>query len=355
MLKQGVIVLLSAAVVYWITGLAVKLGVFRPVFNHSPGKCFHLEGIEDGSEDIQALPNGLAFISSGINIKQNSKGTGPVGKIYLFDFNHPKKSPVELKIVGDEKYKTMNPHGISLWTDPKTGDSYLYVVNHTPTGDAVDKFRIHGDKKTLEHIRRIENEPDMSSVNDLVVVDEDQFYYSNDKYFSVNTEIAFNLHWGSVGFFNGKNAVLVETGLFLPNGIAVSKDQKSIYLSNIGHEEIKVYQKNADNSLTSRQSISLKGTLPDNIDVDQETGDLWIGAHPSMIKFVKHMQNVKENKTPSQVLRIRNPDSSSPEVIEVYSDDGVQLSGSSVAVRFGKSMLVGSVFDRTLYCQLSCA
>lgn len=64
------------------------------------------------------------------------------------------------------------------------------------------------------------------SINDLVVVDEDRFYFSNYKYYGVDIDLAFNLHWSSVGFFDGKTAVLVDTGLLVANGIALSKDQK---------------------------------------------------------------------------------------------------------------------------------
>jgi len=44
-----------------------------------------------------------------------------------------------------------------------SGDVYLYVVNHTPDGEAVDKFKFNGPKKTLEHVRRIDHQPDFHS------------------------------------------------------------------------------------------------------------------------------------------------------------------------------------------------
>lgn len=44
------------------------------------------------------------------------------------------------------------------------------------------------------------------------------------------------------------------------------------------------------------------GTLPDNLDVDMETGDVWIGAHPSFYQFFNHVKNMKEHKSPSHVL-----------------------------------------------------
>lgn len=35
------------------------------------------------------------------------------------------------------------------------------------------------------------------------------------------------------------------------------------------------------------QSVDV-GSLCDNIEVDQRTGDLWLGCHPNALKFVKN-------------------------------------------------------------------
>jgi hypothetical protein len=48
-----------------------------------------------------------------------------IGRIYLFDYNHPDNAPEELKIVADKDYKLISPRGISIWTDPKTGTGTL--------------------------------------------------------------------------------------------------------------------------------------------------------------------------------------------------------------------------------------
>jgi len=37
---------------------------------------------------------------------------------------------------------------------------------------------------------------------------------------------------------------------------------------------------------------------------------------------------------------------------EIYSNDGSEISGSSVAVVYGKAMLVGSVASHALFCEL---
>ena len=60
-------------------------------------------------------------------------------------------------------------------------------------------------------------------LNDLALVDNDQFYFTNI-WNSIITDMLFRVPSGSVGFYDGIRAELVETDLFAPNGIAVSND-----------------------------------------------------------------------------------------------------------------------------------
>ena len=44
------------------------------------------------------------------------------GQIFLFDFKNPNNTPTALSIIGSNfDHNNFNPHGISLWQDPKTG------------------------------------------------------------------------------------------------------------------------------------------------------------------------------------------------------------------------------------------
>jgi len=45
-------------------------------------------------------------------------------------------------------------------------------------------------------------------------------------------------------------------------------------------------------------------------------------------------------------------DGQAEKIEEVYSNDGSELPGSSVAVVHGKAMLVGSIVSHTIYCEL---
>ena len=44
-----------------------------------------------------------------------------IGRIYIFDFERPDVPPQVLPIDWNGETKSITPHGISLWTDQKTG------------------------------------------------------------------------------------------------------------------------------------------------------------------------------------------------------------------------------------------
>ena len=68
----------------------------------------------------------------------------------------------------------------------------------------------------------------MCSVNSLAVVGNDKFYFSNDRKYCYFMESLFRLPLGSIGFYNGSHAKLLEENLFMPTGLAVSDDHKYV-------------------------------------------------------------------------------------------------------------------------------
>ncbi|ELU11753.1 hypothetical protein CAPTEDRAFT_198628 [Capitella teleta] len=350
--------------------IAPMLAIGRTVYHHSPGHCRLVEGIENGAEDIATLPNGLAFFSSGLDFPAGHLKYPVTGKIYTFDFNHPGSSfvivytniaiiikildenPKELTIEG---LSSMNPHGLSLWQNDK-GDTYLFVVNHPPNGEeCVDKFLFDAKTNSLVHKMRVSSTEHgfMEVVNDLVVVGDNQFYYTNflHKQLPVAVQKFGMIAWGSVGYFDGQKTSLVQKGLLLPNGINISPDMKYVYVSHSGHAEILVLNRLSDGSLSLKNSIQI-GTRGDNLDVDPITGSIWIGAHPKFMQIVRYASDPNTYKSASQVLRVNMKDGHFVNMTEVFADDGSFISGSSSAVYYKHAMLVGTVFTNLMYCEV---
>jgi hypothetical protein len=185
----------------------------------------------------------------------------------------------------------------------------------------------------------------------LAVVGDDQFYFTNYVYISDRLELPLGLRWGSVGFFDGTRTRLIVTGLCGPNGITLSPDGRFLYVATPVDKEIRVYQRHPNNnSLTFIHSISVF-TSPDNLNVDMATGDLWFGSHPVGYKILFHMDDPRL-PSPSQVIKMRMSDGNVTSVEEIYSNDGSELSGSTVVVIHKKQLLIGCVSHSPLYCEI---
>jgi len=355
MLKKFIAVVVIAFVVRELFVYIEWLNLFEHTFNHRPGECFRLQGIEDGSEDMQLLPNGLAFISSGyiaLGRETSELFRHRVGKIFLFDFNNPKKPPERLKIVTSDgkEYELISPLALGLWIDKPTGTTFLFVSRLKKNDMIVDKFLFDETARTLTHVRRIPQQPEFHAFNDLVLVGEDQFFYSNFMYTNNFLEMLLGVRWGSLGFFDGQQATLLDTGLNTPNGVALSPDGKFLYVACSCSREILVYNRHTNNSISFDNAFNI-GTIVDNLIVDEETGDLWCGAHAVSYKALRYMDD-PTNIAPSQVLRVKMSNGKPVNITEIFFDDGSLISASSVALRRGRGLLIGSINTHAVYCEL---
>uniref|UniRef100_A0A8D2AYS1 Paraoxonase n=1 Tax=Sciurus vulgaris TaxID=55149 RepID=A0A8D2AYS1_SCIVU len=191
--------------------------------------CYLVEGLENGSEDIDILPSGLAFISNGLKY-QGMPDLAPdaSGKIYLMDLNEQNPRAEALKISDGFDEKFFNPHGISTFID-KDHTVYLYVVNHPHMKSTVEIFKFEEEQLSLIHLKTIKHEL-LTSVNDIVVLGPEKFYATRDHYFTNYflslLEMILDLRWTQVLFYSPKEVKVVAKGFSSANGITVSLDHK---------------------------------------------------------------------------------------------------------------------------------
>ncbi|XP_069815500.1 serum paraoxonase/arylesterase 2-like [Dendropsophus ebraccatus] len=316
-----------------------------------PG-CQLLKGIEAGSEDIDVLPNGLAFISTGLKGPglQNFAPDEP-GKILLLDLEDGGLIPSPLSISEGFDASSFNPHGLSTYIDEKDGTVYLFVVNHPQLRSIVEIFRFVEEEKSLLHLKSVEHEL-LTSVNDIVAVGPNSFYATIDSYFSHTflrfMELFLGLRWTGVVYYSPGDVRQVATGLHSGNGITMSNDKKYIYAADFSGHTINVYKKNEDWSLTPIKSVDVN-TLVDNLSVDPVTEDVWVGGHPNLSKLVSYNP---EDPPPAEVIRIQNIHSDNPVITRVYVNNGSVIQGTSCASVYKGQLLVGTVFHRALHCPL---
>ncbi|XP_070532150.1 serum paraoxonase/arylesterase 1-like [Ptychodera flava] len=340
-------------------------GYFKTVYKHYPGHCRLVPGVESGSEDITVDSNGLAFISSGVRGFGNKSDPliqPPLlkGRIFLFDFNHPEKNAVEVALEGDFDRENFCPLGISLYEDSTTGEKKLFVINdHISNQNRIEIFRLEETTISLHHVKTIVGE-NLYNVNDLVAIGPETFYFTIFMYSMKSIPLAWKvemysgLSLGSIGLYNDGKDMIISSGYRFPDGINISPDERYLYVSTALNGELLVFARKTDHSITEIKRVGLHTDL-DNIEVDRETGDLWIGCNPTLHLHIAHLENYA-NPGSSQVLRLRFGDQNSPfeniDVREVLMDDGSLIKGSSVASYYDNKMLVGTVVHKLAYCEL---
>ncbi|XP_028835722.1 serum paraoxonase/arylesterase 2-like [Denticeps clupeoides] len=332
----------------------VSLATRELIQNHLPN-CQVLKGLDYGSEDIAILPNGLALISSGLKYPGMPRYSDDPGKIFILDLFDSKLKPVELRISRGFDLDSFNPHGISVYLDDADGTVHLFVVNHVQHPNyhqsQVEIFKFIEDEKALEHVKTIKHEL-LHSVNDIVAVGVESFYATNDEYFThlIMRMISplFSFAWSDVVFYSPEEVKVVAEGFYSANGINISPDKKYIYVADVVDHKVHVLKTNDNINLVPVKAVDV-GSLVDNIDVDPDTGDLWLGCHPNGWKLFK---NDPQDPPGSEILKIENILSEQPTVKQVYADDGSVLIGSTIAARYEEKLLIGTIYHKTLCCDV---
>ncbi len=291
-----------------------------------------------GSEDITIdQTTGLALVSS-CDRRKAGKGESVKGAIYLFDFMA--SPPFYKDLTESFDQPDFRPHGISLYTDPLDSSKWLFVVNHRLSGHSIEIFQYKDT--SLFHVETIRSNM-IKKPNDVAGVGKRSFYFTNDHDSDSGSFTAIKdflmIGTGSIGYYDGKRIQLLDEGIRYANGIAASIDGKKLYVAACTDRSINVYDREP---FKKTGNISCK-TGVDNLEWDTG-GNLWVGAHPKLLKFLSHAKNASQ-LSPSQVLKINLQNPEKPEISEIYINDGVPLSGSSVAAPYKDIVLLGGVFD----------
>ncbi|XP_052778206.1 serum paraoxonase/arylesterase 1-like [Mya arenaria] len=315
-----------------------------------PGKC-HLAREHGGTEDVDYIGDSIVLASAGFNWE------GDVGQILAFDISGEKTREISLNISNSPRRADFlgAPHGITTWTDPDTGEVFLYVLTHPKAEDRIEVFEVQKRPVSLRYIRTI-TDPNFSFMNDLIAVGRDQFYITRYNWYRSGDWIQF-AHWshikeGTIFYYDGHRArQAVSETYFLSNGISISPDKRTVYMAEWGKKTLHAYRRESNNKLTPLWKEYLDTGI-DNINVDQETGNLWIGSHPVTWRILNFYGIFGKQTAPSQVLRVKVSDGGIDAVEEIYSDNGEEIAGSTAAVYAKGKLMIGSVFEQAITCDV---
>ena len=316
-------------------------GAFKKIDNHFAGATQKISGFY-GTEDITIdQETGIAFLSSDNRWSASLKKNPVKGAIYVLHLNDSILTP--LSKTDNFRQEDFHPHGISFYQTPE-GKKMLFVVNHRKTGHAIEVFEYKND--SLLHQESI-TDALLTSPNDVVAVGERAFYVTNDHNEKASKsrmiKDILKIGTGNICYFDGQKMTKTAfEGLEYANGINKSADGKKIFVAETTAKRILVLDRDAATGALTKSDEIDTDTGVDNIELDTE-GNLWVGCHPQMLKFLGHAKDEKAF-SPSEIIKIKILDKGKFEQTSVYMNDGSEISASSVGAVFKNKILIGPVF-----------
>lgn len=330
----GLIVIIGLYVFYIFS----STGYFRTIENKFEGEILKKVNLKGAEDIIVCHKDSFAIVSSTDranfpNLEQEK------GDLYFIDLRSTNFKA--LNLTKDFK-KPFAPHGISIYK--KDSIYTIAAINHTKEGEFIEFFKLIN--KELKHFKTLKDEL-IFSPNDLVLIDEERFYVTNDHKYKEGlgklAEDYLGLAISNVVYFDGSTFSEVADGIAYANGINYDKKRNLLFVASPRGFVIKVYQKNNDGSLTFIEDIDCR-TGVDNIEFDQK-GNLWVGSHPNLLAFASYAKG-KAEKSPSEIIKVNYKEKNDYIIDRIYLGDGSKMSASSVAAPFGNLILFGNVMDQ---------
>lgn len=333
--RIGLILLL--ALLAFIAYTFISTGFFRKIKPLNTDKVIATVKLK-GAEDIMVSPSDSFLLVSSADRALYRDCGKMEGDLYYIDLREEGYKPISLT---DSFKGTFAPHGISYYK--KDSVYHLGVINHTEQGHTVELFQLIG--KELSHIKTMED-PSMIQPNDIVMIDENRFYFTNDHGYTKGIRKLIEEYggraWSNVVYYDGKEFHEAARGIAYANGINYNAKRNLLFVSSPRKFLVKVYDVLAGGQLSFRENIPC-GTGVDNIEFDRE-GNLWIGCHPSLLRFSAYAGGKKET-APSEVIKIAYKGKGDYMVESLYVEDGSTMSAASVSTPFGNRVFVGNVMD----------
>ena len=314
-------------------------GSFDRVWDHPLPHCRVLPGLV-GTEDLVQIPGTQQVVISAMD-RAHIKVSSANG-LYLYDLDHPDRMPV---LLSGSTGLAWAPQGLSVWRE---GDQVrLFAVNHSGENDKVELMDLEGD--SLRSVRSVEF-PGVHTLNGLVAIDRESFYVSQD----IGAETSYGellekylqLPHGKVWLHrDSKNSVAADNLLY-PNGLALSLDQKILYVASMVGRKLLVFDRDPSRpELTQKEAIFLN-TAPDNLKWSPDQR-LLIGAHLHLLDLAAFAAEPLTHPSPSQLIALSGLPAA-PVIEEIYSSKGEPFSGVTTGLQVGSYWVMGTGFGEGL-------
>jgi arylesterase / paraoxonase len=332
----------------WVYFFLQAAGAFLDIKPVSVGACRQVNGggivgVEDLAIDAETK---LAFLAGYDRRRALGAGAAPDpknvrGAIWTYDLNAADAQPVDATATALPE--GFWPHGISLYRGAD-GRKTLFVISHAGGKHTVEVFDVAGS--TLTHRRTVAG-PEMVSPNDLVGVSAEAFYVTNDHAnvsgWQRTAEDYLRLRLTTVQYFDGTKFTTALSGLGGSNGINVSADGRSLYVSAGSERTVYVYDRDATTGALKQRAAVVVPGYADNLDV-LANGDLLLGAHSKIFPLLEHFGDATK-RAPSHIVHLRGNGKGGFASQTIYYNTGEEISGASVGASVDKRLLIGAIFE----------
>ena len=342
----GVLLLIMIGFVVYVM---LTTGFFRDIDNEFDGKLVTKINIP-GAEDFAISREDNFLIISSDPRRLDEDGHPRKGGLYIMNLDDTNYQP---KLLTANLGRDIYPHGISM-IKLDSAKYRLFVINHVPQsgGEALNHLKrdhyieiFDLENETLTFVEQKDHAL-IKSPNDVVAIDGDKFYFTNDHY----SDSAFGrfredyLGWPNtnVVYYDGNDYRIVGDGITYANGINIDRKSNRLFVASPRAFLTKVYDVNADGTLNHIEDIDCK-TGVDNIEFDAE-GNIWIGCHPNLLHFSEYAAG-RQEKSPSELIKLDYRGKGDYDLETVYMSDGADMSACTVAAVHKNLIFLGNVMD----------
>lgn len=316
------------------------LGAFKKIENNFDGYTVKIFN-KHGPEDIQVSHIDSFALVSSTNRQVYTPVRDEPGNLYRVEL---KSGKFEIKKLKSAISTPFSPHGISML---KVDDYYrVLAVNNKMGPQTIEEFKLVND--SLIYVKT-HSDPSITTPNDVVAIDKNRFYWTNDHHYPISSTIKYFLEgflaWkiSTVCYFDGQTYDKVVDDIAFANGIIHDEKQNLIYVASSTGLLVKVYSRNQNGTLKFIENIPV-GFGVDNVTLDND-GNLWVGGHPNLLKLQSY-EAAKDSKiSPSQLMKVTKNGENDYTLEQIYMNDGHLMSASTVAAPFGNYIFAGNLMD----------
>lgn len=339
-------VLVAALVVAGVYRMLLSHGVFtgvEPGYNgvHACQAVASPAGPEDMVIDQASQ---TVFLSATDRRAMKIGKPSPTDGIYAYAYLQPGAKPQKLAGAPAD----FHPHGISLYRAPD-GKLTLFVINHRAKGgsDIVTFVVSFAQSQIRLSETGIVSSDQLVSPNAIAAMDETRFYVVNAR--TSKSDLG---HWlddnlvlprANAFYFDGMRFTLAADGLNYPNGVAVSKDGRYVYIAQSFARRLSTFERDPFRGVLKEVSAL---DIPSNLDdlhFDAQ-GNLWLGSSPKTYALAAYRTDASK-PSPSVVYRVALKDGIPQDYAQVLADMGGKIGASSTASFAAGHLLVGSSYD----------